>query len=85
MVAERTGRGVAFVVMINVVRDRHVMGDNWERICRRRGKFWGWGMGMRGVRGMWLAAEEDCFVGGMMMMMMMMMGAYRKLPFAPIE
>lgn len=23
-------------------------------------------------RGMWLAAEEDCFVGGMMMMMMMM-------------
>ena len=37
----RTGRGVDFVVMINVVRDGHVMGVDWERICRRRGKFWG--------------------------------------------
>lgn len=31
----RMGRGVDFVVMINVVRDGHVMGGDWERICRR--------------------------------------------------
>lgn len=60
------------MVMINVVRDGHVMGGDWERICRRRGKFWGWGMRMCGGRGMGLAAEEDCFVGRMMMMMMTM-------------
>ena len=77
LVAERKGRRVDLVVKSRVVRDGHVISEDWERICRRRGKFWGMEMsgggmwvGGRGGLICWREDGDD--------------GAYRKLPL-PIE